>query len=110
MRAGPLRHRCPLLKPDRVQNSTGGYDETWTEIGKPWAEITLPTGRVYPVAEQLQAVVSAEIKIRPRTDAVAGNRLVDVRKGVTTTYKIEAALLDNETSMLRLLCSTVPNP
>lgn len=110
MRAGPLRHRCAMQKPVRVKNRTGGFDVTWSEITKLWAEITLPTGRIAPVAEQLSAVVSAEIRIRPRADAVAGNRIVYAANGVTTTYLIEAPLLNNERDMLRLLCSSVPNP
>lgn len=110
MRAGPMRHRCVMQKPVRVKNRTGGFDVTWSEVGKLWAEITLPTGRIAPVAEQLTAVVSAEIRIRPRADAVAGNRLVYTANGVTTTYLIEAPLLTNERDMLRLLCSNVPNP
>ena len=105
-----MRNRCVLQKPVRVKNRTGGFDVTWSEVGKLWAEITLPTGRVVPVAEQLTAVVSAEIRIRPRSDAVAGNRMVHAVNGVSTTYLIEAALLNNERDMLRLLCSNVPNP
>ncbi|MFG0630086.1 phage head closure protein [Pseudomonas sp. xss_2] len=108
MRAGPMRHRGRLSKPQRVQNDTGGFDETWVDVGKVWAEITMPTGRVSPVAEQLQAVVSAEIRIRPRTDVVAGWRFTEICTGVT--YKVEAPLLNNERDMLRLLCSSVPNP
>jgi head-tail adaptor len=99
-----------MQKPVRVKNRTGGFDVTWAEIGKLWAEITLPTGRIMPVAEQLTAVVSAEIRIRPRADAVAGNRIVHTVNGVTTTYLIEAPLPNNERDMLRLLCSSVPNP
>lgn len=110
MRAGPLRHRCVMQKPVRTKNSTAGFYVTWEEIGKPWAEITLPTGRIAPVAEKVEAVVTAEIRIRPRVDAVAGNRLVHTVKGVSTTYLIEATLLNNERDMLRLLCSNVPNP
>lgn len=99
-----------MLKPVLTKNKSGGFDVTWAEIGKLWSEITMPTGRVSPVAEQLKAVVAAEIRIRPRADAVAGNRLVHTAKGITTTYLIGAALIDNEHSMLRLLCSNVPNP
>lgn len=106
MRAGPLRHRCALFQPVLLKNSSGGFDTTWLEVGKLWAEITLPTGRVTPIAEQLQAVVSAEIRIRPRAAALAGCRLVHT----SGTYKIEASLIDNAQSMLRLLCSNVPNP
>lgn len=110
MRAGPMRHRCAMFKPVLTKNKSGGFDTSWTEVGKLWCEITLPTGRVSPVAEQLKVVVTAEIRIRPRADAVAGNRLVNTEKGITTTYLIGAPLIDNEHSMLRLLCSTVSNP
>lgn len=110
MRAGPMRHRCTMFKPVLTKNKSGGSDVTWVEVGKLWAEITMPTGRVAPVAEKLTRVVTAEIRIRPRVDAIAGNRLVHVSKGVSTTYLIEAALIDNENTMLRLLCSNVPNP
>lgn len=105
-----MRHRCVMQKPVRVKNSTGGFIVTWVELGKLWADIALPTGRTAPVSEQLTAVVTAEIRIRPRADALAGNRLVETVKGVSTTYLIEAALLNNERDMLRLLCSNVPNP
>ncbi|MGU9856237.1 head-tail adaptor protein [Pseudomonas sp. LF245] len=110
MRAGPLRHRCVMYKPVLTKNKSGGFDITWAEIGKLWSEITLPTGRVSPVAEQLRAMVTAEVRIRPRPDAVAGNRLVHTASGIATTYLIEAALPNNERDMLRLLCSNVPNP
>jgi head-tail adaptor len=99
-----------MLKPVLVKNKTGGFDTTWAEIGKLWAEIALPTGRTAPVAEQLQVVVSAEIRIRPRPDAVAGNRLTHTAKGITTTYLIDTPLLNNEGDLLRLLCSSVTNP
>lgn len=108
MRAGPLRHRCKLARPERGQNKSGGFDQTWPEVGEVWAEITMPTGRVSPVAEQLTAVISAEIRVRLRTDIVAGWRVIEKRTGIT--YKVEAALLNNERDMLRLLCSSVPNP
>lgn len=105
-----MRHRCTMFKPVLTRNKSGGFDVTWAEIGKLWSEITMPTGRVSPVAEQLKVLVTAEIRIRPRADAVAGNRLVHTVKGITTTYLIGAALIDNENTMLRLLCSNVPNP
>lgn len=110
MRAGPMRHRCTMLKPVLTKNKSGGFDTTWSDLGKLWAEITIPTGRIAPVAEQLKAVVTAEVRVRPRADVLAGNRLVETINGVSTTYLIEAALLNNERDLLRLLCSNVPNP
>ena len=108
MKAGPLRHHCIIAKSVREQNSTGGFKETWPAAAEIWAEVTMPTGRVAPLAEQLHATVTAEIRIRPRKDIAAGWRITEKRTGAT--YKVEAALLNNERDMLRLLCSSVPNP
>lgn len=110
MRAGPMCHRCTMFKPVLTKTKSGGFDTTWVEIGKLWAEITMPTGRIAPIAEKLTALITAEIRIRPREDVVAGNRLVETVKGITTTYLIGAVLIDNENTMLRLPCSNVPNP
>jgi len=108
MRAGPLRNRCTIQNRQRVPDGAGGFVEGWADIadGGVWAEITMPTGRVAVVADQLTGLVTAEIRIRPRSDVVAQMRLVHK----TTTYLIEAVLPDNERSMLRLLCSNVPHP
>lgn len=106
MRAGRLRHRPMRQKIVRSPNGSGGFLDIWVDAGKLWAEITLPTGRIAPVAESITAVITAEIRIRPNADVVAGQRLIE--KG--TTYLIEAVLQDNDNSMARLLCSNVPNP
>ncbi|MCK8685362.1 phage head closure protein [Pseudomonas umsongensis] len=106
MRAGSLKHRCGLLQSQEVKRPGGGVNESWVELVKLWAEITIPTGRIATVADQLQRVVSAEIRIRHRADVVAGMRLVHKTK----TYLIEASLPDNDQTMLRLLCSSVTNP
>jgi len=105
MRAGPLRHRCTLLQFTAEPDGMGGQKAAaWVEVGKVWAEITLPTGRTSNVANQVVGLVTAEIRIRYRSNVVEGLRIVFG----TTTHLIEAALPDNEKSMLRLLCSIVP--
>ncbi|KAF1310959.1 head-tail adaptor protein [Pseudomonas sp. SG-MS2] len=106
MQAGRLRNRCTLMTSSRERNTSGGFDVTWIEAGRLWADITTPTGQTRAVAEQLAAVVSAEIRVRPKAEIVEGCRLV---RG-NVTYLIEAVLPDNKHSMLRLLCSSVPNP
>lgn len=103
MRAGPLRHRCSVQHQARILDGMGGYKQGWAELRKVWAEITMPTGRTLVVAQQITALVTAEIRVRPAADLVAGIRIVDG----ATRYLIEAALPDNEHSMLRLLCSLV---
>lgn len=106
MRAGKLRHECSVQASQFTPDGYGGGTDVWVELRKVWADISTPTGRTAPVAQQLTALVTAEIQVRPAADLVAGLRLVN--SGVT--YLIEAALPDNERSMLRLLCSKVTNP
>lgn len=106
MRAGPLRHRLSVLAEQRTPDGMGGYRQGWVELRKVWAEITLPTGRVDVVAQQLQSIVTAEIRCRPSTDLIVGRRLVNG----ATVYRIDAVLPDNRHSMFRLLCSSVPTP
>lgn len=106
MRAGPMNKRCTLMKSQAVERPGGGLPATWVGVGKVWAEITLPTGRTAPMADRLEATVTAEIKIRYRADVVAGMRLVSP----IGTYLVQAALPDRDPAMLRLLCSSVTNP
>lgn len=106
MRAGPMRHRCSLMNKQRIPDGMGGGKDGWVEVREIWAEITLPTGRTQVAAQQIQNVVTAEIRCRPADDIQALMRLVHK----DTTYKIEAVLPDNANSMLRLLCSTEPHP
>jgi SPP1 family predicted phage head-tail adaptor len=108
MRAGPLRHRFEVTHRHEERNKSGGATVTWLPAARPemWGEVRIPTGRVTAVAEKLSAVVTAEIIGRPRSDIVAGSRLT--RRGVT--YQVEAVLPDNENTLMRLLCSSVPNP
>lgn len=101
-----MRHRLTLQSQQRVPDGMGGYVEGWAGLRQVWAEITTPTGRVSSVAQQLAAVVSAEIRTRPSADLIAGRRLVSR----AATYTIQAALPDNDLSMIRLLCSNVTNP
>jgi len=106
MRAGLLRHRCILQAEQRIPDGMGGYTQGWVDLPSFWAEITMPTGRVSTVAQQLTAVVTAEIRARPRDDMKPGQRIL--HRG--TAYRIEAVLPDNERTMVRILCSSIPHP
>jgi head-tail adaptor len=105
MRAGSLRHRLKLWEKTPSQNASGGYDETWVELPGLWGEINTPSGRVEAVAQRLEAVVTAEVVARPRSSLLAGRRLSHA--GIT--YLIEAVLPDNKRTLVRILCSSVPN-
>ncbi|MBD8825320.1 head-tail adaptor protein [Pseudomonas sp. CFBP 13602] len=108
MRAGPLRHLFKVTFRHEERTRSGGAVVTWLPAARPemWGEVRTPSGRVIAVAEKLNAIVTVEIIGRPRTDMFPGARLT--RRGVT--YQVEAVLPDNENTLMRLLCSSVPNP
>lgn len=106
MRSGPARNRFRVQESIKTPNGSGGFNVTWRDVGGVWAEVALPSGRLAPIAERLDAVVTAEIRTRPRPSLIAGRRLARS----SATYLIVAALPDNKSSMLRLLCSNVVNP
>lgn len=103
MRAGPLRHLCMLRGITEARDELNQPVKGWADIGKVWAEIKAPSGRMYEAASQMQAQISAEINIRYRRDVVAGQHLV--HDGIT--YEIIAPLPTNQRDMLKLMCKTV---
>lgn len=103
MRAGPLRHRCMRRGFIESKDDLGQPSKIWGDLGKLWAEINIPSGRMYEAASQMQVTVSAEINIRYRKDVVAGQHLV--HDGIS--YEIIAPLATNQRDMLKLMCKTV---
>lgn len=103
MRAGPLRHLCLLRGLTQTTDELNQPIKGWADLGKVWAEIKAPSGRIYEAASKMQAEVSAEINIRYRRDVVAGQHLV--HDGIT--YEIIAPLPTNQRDMLKLMCKTV---
>ena len=85
------------------KDAIGQPSKVWGDLGAIWAEINIPSGRMYEAASQMQVTVSAEINIRYRKDVVAGQHLV--HQGIT--YEIIAPLPTNQRDMLKLLCKTV---
>ncbi|PYG79845.1 SPP1 family predicted phage head-tail adaptor [Pseudomonas sp. RV120224-01b] len=103
MRAGPLRHRCMRQGFIEDKDALGQPSKVWSELGPIWAEINIPSGRMYQAASQMQVTVSAEINIRYCSDVVAGQHLI--HRG--TTYEIIAPLPTNQRDMMKLMCKTV---
>lgn len=93
MRRGFIEGKDALGQPSKV----------WGDLGPIWAEINIPSGRMYEAASQMQVTVSAEINIRYRKDVAAGQHLI--HQG--TTYEIIAPLPTNQRDMLKLMCKTV---
>lgn len=103
MRAGPLRHPCMRRGYIEGKDDLGQPSKVWSDLGKIWAEINIPSGRMYEAASQMQVTVTAEINIRYRKDVVAGQHLV--HDGIS--YEIIAPLATNQRDMLKLMCKTV---
>ena len=98
-----MRHLCTLRALTETKDELNQPVKGWADIGKVWAEIKTPSGRMYDAASQMQAQISAEINIRYRRDVVAGQDLV--HDGIT--YEIIAPLPTNQRDMLKLMCKTV---
>ena len=98
-----MRHLCTLRALTETKDELNQPVKGWADIGKVWAEIKTPSGRMYDAASQMQAQISAEINIRYRRDVVAGLHLV--HDGIT--YEIIAPLPTNQRDMLKLMCKTV---
>lgn len=103
MRAGPLRHRCMRRGFVEGKDALGQPSKVWGDLGMIWAEINIPSGRMYEAASQMQVTVSAEINIRYRKDVESGQHLVHQ----DVTYEIIAPLPTNQRDMLKLMCKTV---
>ncbi|AYN18880.1 hypothetical protein CHR29_20760 [Pseudomonas monteilii] len=85
------------------KDALGQPSKVWGDLGMIWAEINIPSGRMYEAASQMQVTVSAEINIRYRKDVIAGQHLVHQE----VTYEIIAPLPTNQRDMLKLMCKTV---
>ena len=91
MRAGTLRHRMLLQRPDFEQNSeTGMLTTVWIDVCKLWAEIVPLSAREFIAAQSMQSDISARIVIRYRADIDATMRLLHDGK----IYNIKGVLTD----------------
>lgn len=75
--AGRLRHRIQIEARSDSRQSNGGIESTWSKIanGDDWAEIKPLSARNLMAAATAQSKVTAEIRIRYRSDVLAGMRI-----------------------------------
>ncbi len=71
MKAGELKHRLTFRKVTRATNSMGESVETYVDHCTVWGSVHPLTGRRYFEAQQVDAEVSGEIRIRYRSDILA---------------------------------------
>lgn len=105
MRAGLLRHRVEIQRPDYVQDQeTGEMIKTWVTV---WAKVPCSieplSAREFIAASATQSAVSARIVIRYRAGVDATMRILHLDK----IYNIEGVLADKESGRdyLTLPCS-----
>lgn len=85
MRIGDLRHRLVLEQVARVDDGSGGADETWTTVEELWAAVRPVNGLEREAADQLAGRVTHEIWVRYRAGVKPemrfrqGGRVFEVR-------------------------------
>ena len=65
MRIGKLNKRVILQSPVETRDDHGGYAESWTDVATVWAAIEPLRGQELYNAQQMNALASVKIRIRP---------------------------------------------
>ena len=66
MRAGRLRHRVTLLRPEISRDALGTPQTTWIDAGAVWAGVEPLRGREFHAARQEYSDVAVRVVIRYR--------------------------------------------
>jgi len=100
MRAGTLRNYVIIQSATESFNSSGELILTWATFATVWAEIVPLVGREYFASKQVNAEVSAKVRLRYTAGITPEMRIIDGTK----TYQIEAVInIDNRNKELVLL-------
>lgn len=86
MKAGELRHAVTFEQKVETRDEFGGVVETWADYDWDYASIEPLKGRERFLAQQVQADVTALMRMRYREDITSALR---VREG-TSIYEIDA--------------------
>lgn len=91
LRAGDLRSRVTIQKKGAAANSWGEpLPEAWEDVAKVWASIKHLSGLAAIKADAQTSVVKVSIRLRYRTDVLAGMRVLHNLKA----YEIKAVMPD----------------
>lgn len=75
MRAGELRNRVTLQKPVYSRDAFNEETLSYVDVASVWAAVEWGNGRRYVEANQLNSEVQGVIRIRYRSDVLAGWRI-----------------------------------
>lgn len=97
IRAGQLRQRVTLRKPEAVKLPSGAVQTSWVDVAEVWADFVPLSVREYIAQPGVgaQSVVSARVVIRYRADVDATWRLVHRGK----LYDIAGVLPDPDSGL-----------
>lgn len=102
--AGKLRHRGTIQQKTETPDSYGELIETWTTLATVWCSVEPISGREFFAAQQVQAEVSARIRIRYRPGITPLMRI----KVHNTTYEIVSVIdFEYRHRELQLMCKVV---
>lgn len=100
MQAGKLNQRIALQKQSSSRDGAGQPVLSWGDVATVWADLRHVSGIETVKADADASVVKASVRIRYRTDVVAGMRLVCS----SVVYSIKAVLPDAGRQYLDLVC------
>ena len=92
MAAGKLNHRVSIKHLIAGQDAIGQPVQTYALLAKVWASILIKNGAQTIRADADLSIVQASIRIRRRTDVMAGMRVEDG----SAIYEIRAVLPDEK--------------
>lgn len=102
-RAGVMRERVKLQRPEVGIDARGQAVDTWVDVATVWARVEPLRGREYFAAAQVQDTADARITIRHRTDVAATWRAI--HRG--TPYALVSPPIDPHArkETLELMCT-----
>ena len=89
MRAGLLRHRLIVERPDAARDATGGETNTWVRVAEVWASIQPVGGREAAATGQVLAEVDTRVTIR-WSEAIDGLAAKWRLRHLSTVYDVQA--------------------
>ncbi|MCF5044293.1 phage head closure protein [Pseudomonas sp. PA-7-1E] len=100
MRAGDLRHRITIQRPEYVQDqATGEMTPSWVDVSKVWASVSPLSARDLIAAAAIQSKLTARVVIRYRAGIDSTMRIV--HRG--EFYSIEGRPLEDPKSGIEYL-------
>ncbi len=105
MRAGRLRHRVTIQRPESYRDPVGQVINQWVDVATVRAEVNMISGKERMASGQLFSEASVRIWLRYRPDVTAKNRIVCSQLGTSSdTFYIVAAIPNAKRTRLELLC------